>query len=387
MDASNVYLEGIFKGKNDRNITVQMMMNTGNMTLHAMSVKCAIKLGFSIDNTKYSTVKINGKEVILCGRFGPISFRIKHLHGIVLTDSFVVIEELEGDIILSSISLSAKHSIKCTLSPCGRFVSIDGSKSSLLHIYPEEREAISNSYNESKSDHTPQEKWDAETIRRYCDLLPVASIGLRQESLSATKTIVIPANSIVSVYTSFSSADNVENKGVGYNYPRGFGKLDILMLEGISPCQPTYTKVNIANFESIAVTIHVGSNLGYTWEADPVEIKSITDYTYPPISISGRRITLVNADIPARENEFLHYNPVRIKATSSRPTVKPFRSIRQPYGLSISPCNLCQLTSEIYSSYPKSYIRLIIYEIIIDNWNSFRHIKPSSLLVSYFKTK
>ena len=218
-----------------------------------------------------------------------------------------------------------------------------------------------------------------DTVTGDCKLLPVANNKLQQISLSATETIVIPDNGMVSVHTSFTKADNVEQNGFGYFYSRDFGKLDILMLEGISFFQSTCTTIKVANFESNEITIHKGSNLGYVLEVNPSITKSMTKNNYPPLGISGRKITFANADLPADENEFFDYNPVRIKVTSSRPIAESFRVITQPYGLSISPFNLCGLINETYNLHPKCYIRLIMYDFITDNYNSFCYKKPSIL--------
>ena len=141
-----------------------------------------------------------------------------------------------------------------------------------------------------------------DTVTGDCKLLPVANNKLQQISLSATKTIVIPDNTMVSVHTSFTKANNVEQNGFGYFYSRDFGKLDILMLEGISFFQSTCTTIKVANFESNEITIHKGSNLGYVLEVNPSITKSMTKSNYPPLSISGLKIMLANADLPADEN-------------------------------------------------------------------------------------
>jgi hypothetical protein len=130
------------------------------------------------------------------------------------------------------------------------------------------------------------------------------------------------------------------------------------MLEEICFFQSNGTTISVANFESNEITIHQGSNLGYVLEVNPSITKSMTKNNYPPLSISGRKITFANVDLPADENEFFDWSPVRVKATSSRPIAESFRVLTQPYGLSISPFNLCGLINETYNLHPKCYNRL-----------------------------
>ena len=134
----------------------------------------------------------------------------------MVRESFMVIKGLVRDIILSSTSLSSKLPIDCRISPCGRFVNVVSSKMSSFHIYPEKI--------------SPGE-CSAENSHRCCELLSGANTRSQQISLSATETIVIPANGIISVHTSFTKADNGEQNGFGYYHSRDFDKLDILMLE------------------------------------------------------------------------------------------------------------------------------------------------------------
>ena len=371
MDVSDAYLKGIFKGKKGREVTVQMTLNGGSMTKHVMSIKCAMRLGLPVKYSESSIVTLNGKEETTLGEFGPISFRIETLHETIVRESFVVIKGLIRDIILSSNLLSSKLPIDCRVSPCGRFVKVDSSKMSSFHIYPENIEPG---------------KCSAENSHRYCELLSGANTRSQQINLSATDTIVIPANGIASVHASFTRANNDEQNGFGYYYSRDFGKLDVLILEEICFLQSNGTTISVANFESNEITIHKGSNLGYVLEVNSSITKSMIKNNYPPLSISGRKITFANADLPADKNEFIDCKPVQIKATSSRSPAGPLRVKAQPYGLSLSPFNLCRLTSEIYNLHPKCYIRLIIYDSNTDGSNSFRYRKPSRLLVSHFET-
>jgi hypothetical protein len=138
IDVSKAYLKGIFKGKKGREVKVQMTLNADTMTLHVMSLKCAIRLGLPVKYSKSSIVTINDKKETALGEFGPIPFRIEPFHEIILKECFVVIKGLERDVILSTISLSSRLPIEFNLSPCKRFVHVDSSKlSSPITYYPE----------------------------------------------------------------------------------------------------------------------------------------------------------------------------------------------------------------------------------------------------------
>ena len=64
MEILDANLKGIFKGKKGCEVTVQMGLNAGTMTLHVMSIKCAIRLGLPIKYSKSSIVTINGRGMV-----------------------------------------------------------------------------------------------------------------------------------------------------------------------------------------------------------------------------------------------------------------------------------------------------------------------------------
>ena len=269
-----VYLDGYFRDKHKNDCKVTMLLDTGNFSQSVMSLKCAQTLGLSIKESAHTATGVDGKSINVIGEVDSVTFRIEQPCIKEFTERFIIIDKMSIPINLSC-TFMMKNYIECKHSPQGNVVCIDNFELPMKADNGNVKNIISQINLQSNNTYTFQDSAKITLPGAHNNSsIPVAEIGPQKVSLRSLNTVIIPANSIYTI-DAFSTVSNLcADTKLGYIAPKPLGKRNLLVVEGIVPCEKPNFQVNIANYEEVPVTLQQNAKIGFIWKASKVSKKA-----------------------------------------------------------------------------------------------------------------
>ena len=273
MGKTGVYLEGLFPSRHKKLCQVTMVLDTGNLNQSVMSYKCAKDLGLNIQTSSRTATGVDGTDINIIGEVGPIQFHIEQPCKKVFTERFIIIDKMSIPINLSC-EFMMRYSFECKHSPKGNVVCIDNHELPLKD-QGENVNLISQLNKQLNNEYTFQENTAAELPGLHHNQeIPVVELGPQKVGLFCNETILIPAATTITMEALCPVSNLTEESGLGYVAPRSLGKRNVIMIEGIVPCNSSTFKVNMSNFEEHPVTIQKGAKIGFIWKASKITDKA-----------------------------------------------------------------------------------------------------------------
>ena len=264
-----VHLDGLFLSKHNKSCKVIMCLDTGNLNQSVMSYSCAKDLGLIIRPTARTASGVDGGNINIIGKVGPIKFRIEQPCERELEEEFIVIDKMSIPVNLSYDFLM-KYSIECRHSPQGHVICIDGNELPLKSVN-EKINIISQINRQPITQYTFQEDTASELPGLHKNQeIPVVHLGPQKVGLTSNETIIIPPLTTTTMKAHCRVNNLTEDTGLGYIVPKALGNRNVIMLEGVVPCKSSDLLVNVSNFEEVPITIQKGAKIGFIWKAIPV---------------------------------------------------------------------------------------------------------------------
>ena len=262
-----VYLDGIFIDRHKRECPVTMILDTGNFNESVMSLQCAQSLGLHIKETNHTATGVDGKGIHVIGQVGPLKFKLNEPCKKEFHEKFIIIDKMSVPINLS-VTFMMNNYIEVRHSPNGNVVCVGDFEMPLKSNLGNRPNLISQVNSQNLCDYTFQEPTGMSIpgLNENTDI-PVAELGPQKVSLRSLETVIIPSKTICNI-NAFCTVSNLCNETkLGFVSPKPIGKRELLILEGVVPCENSNFQVNIVNYENKPVTVQQNSKIGFIWKA------------------------------------------------------------------------------------------------------------------------